>query len=795
MGRSASHIALESALLTRPNYCFIGEEIFEKKQTLQHIVQDIVQVIVKRATEGKNYGVILVPEGLIEFICEVRSLITELSTILAKNLKEEDKGKEVSEIYKIACQYLSNEHKQLMEFLPPAIRDQLLLDRDPHGNVNVSRIETEKLLITMIQTELEKLHKEGKYQGTFSPQCHFFGYEGRCSFPTTFDCDYCYCLGVNAALLVEKGFSGVMSVVSNLSEDPEHWKVGGYPLVTMMNVEKRKGKDVPVIKKALVELNGPIFKFFASEREKWALGDYYCPPGPIQFEKPGRCPFLVKPPSHEEFYLKISKKYDPKNQPYSCVDPSINLGPLGLEKAKEAKTLPYFLDKGEYDIYLGGKLDFVDDDTRESSNEVYKNVVTNKNAMRYVEIVPRGQVNKSAISEDFVLVERGKTGLRIGVMFSGRQAPGGHAVIEGLLTFAQKNKGNLYGFVDGTKGLLEGRAVEVTDDNFEYYRSQGGFHFLGRSFDKLRNVEECEKAHQTLKKMGIDGLVMVGASHTLTDALIFTDYLEKCGSNIRIVAVPASIDNNISHNLIEATVGFDTASKVYSQLIGNIMNDAASSVKYWYFIRLMGRDPSHLALECALQTHPNVVLISEEVEHKSQSIEEIVNEIADVVVARGAAGKDFGTVLVPEGLLPHIPVFKTLIEELNKFFGNIHDKDEALRLGEALCRGEQNVVEMTPWSAAAFNSLPEFTKKQLVLEREASGEIQLSQIETERLLAHLVSKELKKRKANKQYKGNFSPLCHFFGYQGRCAFPSEFDNNLGHSYGFLAGVYFIFFSF
>ena len=748
-------------------------------------------MIVKRSAEGKNYGVILVPEGLIEFVCEMSVLIGDLSTILAKSLTEEEKKKDVGELYHIVSKHLSQENRNLMEFLPQAIREQLLLDRDPHGNVNVSRIETEKLLITMIQTELEKLEKAGQYNGQFSPQCHFFGYEGRCAFPTTFDCDYCYCLGVNAAVLVEKGYSGVMSVASNLSAEPEDWKVGGYPLVTMMNVEKRKGKDVPVIKKALVDLDGPIFKFFAEERGKWALGDYYCPSGPIQFERPGRCPFLVKPPSHEEFYLKkYSKTYDPKNAPYFSIDPSVNLGPLGLEKATEVKTLAPYLEKGEYELFLGSKLDYLDDETKDSASNNYKNITSQKNSRRYVEIVPKGHVNKSALSEEMEGVARGKNGLKIGVMFSGRQAPGGHAIIEGLLTFVKKNKGTLFGFVNGTSGLFEGHAIVIDDNNFEFYRSQGGFHFLGRSIDKLRNEEECEKAHQTLNKMGLDGLVMVGASHTLTDALIFSDYLLKVNCQTKVVAVPASIDNNVAHNMIEATVGFDTASKVYSQLIGNIMNDAASSVKYWYFIRLMGRDPSHLVLESALQTHPNVVIISEEVENRGQTLYEIVNEIADVVVARGAAGKDFGTVLVPEGLLPHIPVFKTLIEELNKFFGTIHDKQEALKIGERLIRGEPiPYFEMTPWSAAAFNSLPDFTKKQLVLEREASGEIQLSQIETERLLAHLVSLELKKRKASKEYKGNFAPLCHFFGYQGRCAFPSRFDNNLGHSYGFLSGVF------
>ncbi|KFK30957.1 hypothetical protein AALP_AA6G049400 [Arabis alpina] len=278
MGRAASHITLECALQTHPNITIIGEEVFEKKLTLKNVTDYIVNVICKRAENGYNYGVILVPEGLIDFIPEVQELISELNEILAQgNVDEEGQWKKK----------LKEETVKLFEFLPQTIQEQLVLERDPHGNVQVSKIETEKMLIQMVETELDKKKKEGTYKREFMGQSHFFGYEGRCGLPTNFDATYCYALGYGAGSLLQSGKTGLISSVANLAAPVEEWTVGGTALTSLMDVERRHGKFKPVIKKAMVELEGAPFKKFASQREEWALKNRYISPGPIQFKGPG----------------------------------------------------------------------------------------------------------------------------------------------------------------------------------------------------------------------------------------------------------------------------------------------------------------------------------------------------------------------------------------------------------------------------------------------------------------------------------------------------------------------------
>lgn len=259
MGRSASHIALECALLTRPTYTFIGEEVHANGSTLKQLVEELVGIIVERSKAGKNYGVILVPEGLIEFIREMNVLIQEINTVMAKT--EIDKKLDGEDLFKLVHSRLTGNSQQLLSFLPKNISEQLLLDRDPHGNVQVAKIETEKLIIDLV---IEQLRSNPDYKGEFSPQSNYFGYEGRCAFPTNFDCDYCYSLGVNAGAIIETGHTGLMSCIRNLNNEPEEWLAGGYPLITMMDLEVRKGKNVPVITKALVDLNGPLFGLFKS---------------------------------------------------------------------------------------------------------------------------------------------------------------------------------------------------------------------------------------------------------------------------------------------------------------------------------------------------------------------------------------------------------------------------------------------------------------------------------------------------------------------------------------------------
>ncbi|MCO5602794.1 hypothetical protein L7F22_056932 [Adiantum nelumboides] len=277
MGRAASHITLECALQTHPNIAVIGEEVACFKQTLKQVTEFITDVIVKRAERGKNYGVILIPEGLIDFIPEVQQLIAELNDILAQGIVSEDG------LWKAKLQPQS---RALFDFLPQDIRDQLMLERDPHGNVQVAKIETEKMLISMVETELARHKSAGSYSGTFKGQSHFFGYEGRCGMPTKFDATYCYALGYTAGALVHAGETGLIASVGNLTHPTKDWTVGGTALTQLMDVERRKGKNKPVIKKAMVELDGAPFKKFASVRQEWAFEDRFCSPGPIQFTGP-----------------------------------------------------------------------------------------------------------------------------------------------------------------------------------------------------------------------------------------------------------------------------------------------------------------------------------------------------------------------------------------------------------------------------------------------------------------------------------------------------------------------------
>ncbi|MDR2666184.1 MAG: diphosphate--fructose-6-phosphate 1-phosphotransferase [Endomicrobium sp.] len=286
MGRSASHITLEVGFKTQPNVVLIGEEILANKMTLAEVVENIVSVIVKRAQSGKNFGVILVPEGLIEFIYEMKKLISNLNDVLVENSEIVAKFHSVEEKKEFIYTKLSKEDSDLMKSLPVGIASQFMLDRDPHGNVRLSLIETEKLLVEMIQKRLLELKRVNKYKGKFLAITHFFGYEGRCGIPSNFDANYTYALGYNAAMLVLNGFTGYLSSVRNLVKPPKYWECGGIPLTMMMNIEKRHGKDKPVIRKALVDLNGKPFKKFVKNRNKWAISENYVFPGPLQYFGP-----------------------------------------------------------------------------------------------------------------------------------------------------------------------------------------------------------------------------------------------------------------------------------------------------------------------------------------------------------------------------------------------------------------------------------------------------------------------------------------------------------------------------
>jgi diphosphate--fructose-6-phosphate 1-phosphotransferase len=336
--------------------------------------------------------------------------------------------------------------------------------------------------------------------------------------------------------------------------------------------------------------------------------------------------------------------------------------------------------------------------------------------------------------------------------------------------------------VGGTEGLFAGHSIVITDDVMANYRCQGGFDLLGRSVDRLQGEESYQAVTKVCQTLKLDGLVLLGGSKTSTDAAYFAEYLRQ--ENViktTIVCVPLTITGSIQNQFVEATVGFDTASKLTAQIVGNNQTDGASAKKYYYFQRLMGQEPSHLALEVALATKPNYTLIAEEIEKNNDSLADIVKSIADMVEERANQGKNYGSVVIPEGLIESIPEIKVLLQELDAAYASAAAASGTLT-------GEKLREELTMWSKALLDSLPEYMQAQLLWQRTHANRIDISQAETERLLAHFVDLELSHRKRIGTYKGNFSVVCSFIGYQARGAMPSNFDVNYAYNLGAVTTV-------
>lgn len=374
--------------------------------------------------------------------------------------------------------------------------------------------------------------------------------------------------------------------------------------------------------------------------------------------------------------------------------------------------------------------------------------------------------------------------INVGVILSGGQAPGGHNVICGLFDGIKKiNKDSrLYGFLMGPGGLVDHDYMELTADIIDEYRNTGGFDIIGSGRTKLEKKEQFDKGLVILKQLGITALVIIGGDDSNTNAAILAEYYKSINAGVQVIGCPKTIDGDLKNEVIEASFGFDTATKVYSELIGNIQRDCFSAKKYWHFIKLMGRSASHIALECALQTQPNICIISEEVEAKNQSLPDIVNYIAGIVAKRAAKGWNFGTVLIPEGLIEFVPAIKRLIAELNEILAADKSLTE-LPLEEQL---KYVLSHLSAEGLATYNSLPERVARQLCLDRDPHGNVQVSLIETEKLLSEMVANRLKEMKANGEYSGKFAALHHFFGYEGRCAAPSNFDADYCYALGYNA---------
>ena len=383
---------------------------------------------------------------------------------------------------------------------------------------------------------------------------------------------------------------------------------------------------------------------------------------------------------------------------------------------------------------------------------------------------------------EFAPGEEKSVRMNVGVILSGGQAPGGHNVITGLFDTVKKlnPENRLFGFLMGPGGLVDHKYIEITKEFVDEYRNTGGFDMIGSGRTKLEKVDQFEKGLEIIRQLNINAIVIIGGDDSNTNACVLAEYYAAKQYGVQVIGCPKTIDGDLKNDQIETSFGFDTATKTYSELIGNIERDCNSARKYWHFVKLMGRSASHIALECALQTQPNICLISEEIEAKDQSLNDIVENIAQTVAFRAQNGDNFGVVLIPEGLIEFIPAIGRLIQELNDLLA-AHGND--YRDLDRQAQREYILAHLSEENAATFATLPEGVARQLSLDRDPHGNVQVSLIETEKLISEMVADKLQAWKKEGKYNGKFAPQHHFFGYEGRCAAPSNFDADYCYALG------------
>lgn len=997
MGRSASHLVLECALQTRPNLVFIGEEVKANCTTLKDIVKETVDLIYDRIKAGKNYGVILVPEGLISFIPQVNQLIKELTALSSemdevlhpkshgtgkegmgsgKNGEDEiERGAGAGLVFLTEEEQLAEESERrnewlagkltkdsfaVWEYLPKELQQQLVGERENTGYIQVAKISFERLLIMKVEEELKKRDVDDK-QWLRMP--HYFGYEGRCAIPSVLDANYCYNLGFTAAALCVQRKNGYMAVVKDLARPVSEWRPMGAPFPKLMEMIQIGDKRFPGIIRQLTDIESETFRVFQSVRDDWKMGDYYRSPGPIQFsgEHAGLTNYTVSTPTAEALLAGTDKKDQAMICTRACagVKRKGAFSPVQRSRLAFDPRIPPLCKNPIARAYEGSQVRPKDPYVRRQILAHYPHIsaetkfriaevsVSNDNTPKGLPLAsgPRSLADgfnriandvKTAVTEGLkqgaVGIGGGNgDGLRVGIAILSRQSPGMHNIIWGLHERLKLIGGKCIG-LKGPLGLYNREHIEFQDDDFEAFKNMGGVDLLGRSVSHVL-LEEAKQREvlETVRSLKLDGLVLVGSSLALTEAANLAEFFmhqkekaravrdpKKRESLLRdlqcvVIGVPATASNNVVHELIETNVGFDTASKLYSSLIGNVLTDAASMPKYWHFVRLMGRQPSHDVLECALQTHPNVVIIAEEYGAAQKNLADVVNDIANCVAERAEVDdehskpRNFGAVLIPDGLWHHLPNMRNLISELDDIFERARKADQLKEavaqllaatdsssahasrrttrqhlqpetLSEALAsnQGTNNLgannlgafgiqanpgadsskapskpflsvtpkaadigvtatntpaerggggINMKPpanvpvsplvspyltpsvsqlgtsdrgslegidWSRhlsavsrAVWLSLPPFIRKEFLCQ---DREMRDSYIETEVLLSQMVKRELDSRKSRGEYRGTFQACCHYFGYQGRSAMPSNFDASLGRAHGHLAGI-------
>ncbi len=437
-----------------------------------------------------------------------------------------------------------------------------------------------------------------------------------------------------------------------------------------------------------------------------------------------------------------------------------------LQKARSSyqPKLPKGL-RGNVDIIEGAPTESVGDQAE------IKRLFPHTYGMPLVEFAPAKEVKEYAP-------------INVGIILSGGQAPGGHNVICGLFDELKKQnpKSKLYGFLMGPSGLVDHKYKELTAEVIDKYRNTGGFDMIGSGRTKLETKEQFDSGLEIIRQLNLNAVIIIGGDDSNTNACMLAEYYASINAGVSVIGCPKTIDGDLKNDQIETSFGFDSACKTYSELIGNIQRDANSARKYWHFIKLMGRSASHIALECALQTQPNICIISEEVEANNMTLDDVVNQICEVVVKRSEEGLYYGTILIPEGLIEFVPAFKRLIAELNDLLSSDLAKTEAKGLkSDDLLAWILNHVSSE--NLPTLKSLPEEVAKQLALGRDPHGNVQVSLIETEKMLSEMCAKRLDEWKEQGKFKGKFAALHHFFGYEGRCATPSNFDCNYCYALG------------
>jgi len=607
-------------------------------------------------------------------------------------------------------------------------------------------------LAQTVQAELANLKTAGVYNGTFSPQYHSYGYEGRSCFPSAFDLTYCYVLGQNVAAMLALGCNGLISSVTNLSAPVSEWQCGGVPITMLCHMEKRHGHMKPVIKKALVELDGEPFKCFTSQRADWEIYDFYRSPGPIQFFTGATSVELCV-----TLTLEL-KKADPR---MSLED----LTPVKLIQDSALKTNSFTnapLVGAAGAILSVGQL----------SRTQFKPTL-HPTLAAGVEATGVGIVSLTAATAT-------KPVAKIGVVFAGAVAPGTHDVVGGILD-ALAPGSVLVGFVGGVKGLLsedDVSVVEITAEKLALYRAQGGGELLGQSEDEIAEVSYAAIG-TVVSKHALTGLVFLGGATTIENVVKINEYFSSVNIPTKVVAVPVDATGAASNTFVEVPVGFDSFTKTAAEIVGNNATDGASAKKYWYFERIMGGSTSHTTLEVALKTKSNVVLLAEEISAAGQSLADVINGLADIVVARSAAGKNFGTLLIPEGVILAIPEIAAVVDEVEKHIANSAGVSIDIASVEGL---------LSEPNKGVFSAMPDYIQAALIAPRTGSAGIDVAQLDTEKYLAFLVGNELSARKKAGLPSASCSVVPSYIGYQARGCAPSNFDVTLAYNLGHIAAV-------